>query len=733
MNSLVYYKPARFWHEALPLGNGKTAVMVYGGKSSEKLCFNDATFWSGYPQNHDRKEAFDNLEKARGLIFAGKNSQASRFVRENLYGDYSQAYMPLADLNIRFTDIENRGAYKQSLDLDKAVFVAQDDSLKRTCFVSYPHKTAVYRAESDKKFGMTIKGNSKVRYRTEVRGKNLIVYGNAPDVALPNYLRTKIFPIRYNEKRAMAFCLAVDIETDGQVKYSGKAIKITEASYANIYCVTGTGFRGYDKMPVSDRETVIEETLKALRVPHDYTEILKAHIEDHAALYGRHKLSLEEHSDGDVTAMLERAKQGNVGADLINLLYNYGKYLTIAGSRDSQPLNLQGQWNHSKRPPWSSNLTTNINYEMNYWHASAVDLQECLKPFYKANSEIVERGKHTAKTNFGARGFACNHNVDIWRNTSPVKGDAEYMYAPLCGAWIINETVAHKLNGGGGVDEETLYALEQSVLFILDYLTEKDGCLVTCPSASPELRFNAEDGVASTDYASAFEMSVIRRAFAYALDSPLSEDLKKRIKDAQQRLYPYCACSFGLAEWHKEFDFNEKGHRHFSPLYAVYPGKTVGYYGDKELCDLNYKLFKVRTDNAHSSIGWSAAWALCLAGRFHDKDIARKTLRSMLARSIMKNLFDFHPPVYFQIDGNFGFVAGINEMLVYEEDGIIELLPACIDEMRSGVLVGHIVNGIKIEFEWKDGEVIRFSADKKVKLRNINISEGASLKNAELV
>ncbi len=732
MNSLIYFRPTRFWHEALPLGNGKTAVMVYGGKSSERLCFNDATFWSGYPQNHDRKEAFENLQKARELIFQGKYSLASHLITDILYGYYSQAYMPLADLKIKFTGVKDRKKYKHSLDLNTALFQAESGSLKRTCFVSYPDNIAVYRAESKEKFGLVLSGDSKVKHSVRVSGKKLLVYGNAPDVALPNYLRTELFPIRYNEKKAMAFCLAACVDTDGNVLYGEKRIKITGASYVNIYSVTGTGFSGYDKMPVSDCEKVIAYTVKNLKV-YDYHKIIQSHISDYKALYDRHKLVIGENSDKDVPSLIETAKSGKSAPDLISLLYNYGKYLTIAGSRDSQPLNLQGQWNHSVRPPWSSNLTTNINYEMNYWHTSAVGLQECLKPFYKATREIVERGKNTAKVNFGAKGFACNHNVDIWRNTSPVKGDAEYMYAPLCGAWIVNETVAHQLNGGKGFDKDTLYALEQSVLFILDYLVEKDGYLFTCPSASPELRFNASDGSASVDYAGAFEMSVIRRAFSYALESPMSENIKQRIREAEKKLYPYRKCKFGLAEWHKEFDFNEKGHRHFSPLYGVYPGKTIGYYKDKELFELNYKLFKVRTDNAHSSIGWSAAWAICLAGRFHDKDTASKTVKSMLAKSIMKNLFDFHPPVFFQIDGNFGFVAGINELLVYEEDGIIELLPACIDELKCGSISGHVVNGIRIDFEWQNGQVIKFTADKHVRLRNKNISPKAVLENAELI
>lgn len=743
-----YYSPSANWYQALPLGNGKIAMMVFGGKRTEKLCFNDATLWSGYPKNNDRKEAFENLEKARKMIFEG-NADASKFVEDNLHGDYTEAYMPLGNIEIKFSGVKC-GKYYRELDLDNAVQTINFDT-KRTAFVSYPKGVAVYKAECTHKFGATFSAKSSLRYDVAIEGDILSIFGNAPDYAAPNYLRTHLCPIHYNDGKSMAYCMSVKVVTDGSITTYNKKLKVVDATYIVLYAKTKTGYLSWDKMPIHDVETVKEKCIKSLEKDYDYDAILAEHIADYKSLFDRQKLDIincdcdtnevmAEHiadlkNSGvcDVRKLIHNAKKGKLQAELINLLYDYGKFLAIEGSRGSQPLNLQGQWNKDIRPPWSSNLTTNINYEMNYWPISACNLNECLVPYYNAMLEIIERGKQTAKTNFNANGFACNHNVDIWRNTSPVKGCPSYMFAPLLGVWIVNEACYHKLNSSVGLDDDIKYALTQSALFVLDFLVEKDGYLVTCPSTSPELVFKTDNGQASVDYATSFDMSIIRRLFSYCIDAGLDEELTSKIADANSRLYPYKETSFGLNEWHKEYDYNEKGHRHFSPLYPVYPARIFGYYNDKELMDLSYKLYKHRLDNAHSKIGWSASWAICLAGRFHDKITADKVVKAMLKKSIMPNLFDFHPPTYFQIDGNFGFVAGINELLVYEENGVVELLPACIDLIKTGNMSGFVVNGVVINFKWQNGVVTEFSANKPIKLLNKNLAKNIKLVNAEVV
>ena len=411
----------------------------------------------------------------------------------------------------------------------------------------------------------------------------------------------------------------------------------------------------------------------------------------------------------------------------MQLLYDFGKYLMLSGSRSSQPLNLQGQWNNSVRPPWSSNLTTNINFEMNYWAASACRLNECLRPFYKAIEEIAERGECTARTNFGMSGSCCNHNVDIWRTTSPVKGDPQYMYSPLCGAWIACEAYRHgKITG-----EDLTPVMEKFALFILDYLVELDGVLTVMPSVSPETKFACEGGASSVGVGSAFELTIARQTLTYCGECSKDKTLKKRIEAALRMLAPLECGAIGLSEWSGGFDSVEKGHRHFSPLVGIYPFECIKR-GEREF-DAAHELFSHRLKNSSPGIGWSAAWAMCLAGRFCDAGAAERAFFGFTSRSVLPNFFAFHPPVYFQIDGNLGFPAAINETLVTCDNGTLTMLPALLKVMPNGKVHSLAVGGALLDFEWKDRQIVFLKANKPVRVRSLNLSPSVVLQNAEVV
>ena len=372
-------------------------------------------------------------------------------------------------------------------------------------------------------------------------------------------------------------------------------------------------------------------------------------------------------------------------------------------------------------------MTTNINFEMNYWAASACRLDESLRPFHAAAREIAERGKMTAKVNFGADGFCCNHNVDIWRNTSPVQGDPEYMYSPLCGAWIACEAFSHGLTSGGG---EGADVIEGAARFCLDYLVERDGVLTVCPSVSPETKFDCVGGRSAVGVGSAFELSVVRQTLTYCASATADMSLKSRCEQALKKLAPLEIKGGKLSEWSGGFDSAEKGHRHFSPLWGVYPGRVVER-GSAEF-DAAKALFDFRRANSSPGIGWSAAWAICLAGRFCDGAAADREISSFTSRSLLPNFFGFHPPCYFQIDGNLGFAAGINETLVTSDGGVLTLLPALPKILPSGKMRGLAVNGAHISFAWNESKVTEFESDKPVKVRRDNIAQGAKLINAEI-
>ena len=721
MSKMIYYTPAKRWKEALPLGNGNLGAMVYGGIKREIISLNDSTLWSGFPRDYDNPNSANSLNQARELIFEGKNIEADAFVKQNMQGEYSQSFLPLADLLIHSTGckVEN---YKRYLNLEEGILYVNNNDGMRECFVSHPSNALFYKLTFTTSKDMTIRFRSKLKSQTLVRDGVLILVGNAPDNVIPNYVRSEFRPIKYNEKKGMAFGAGVKVLCDGSVEYCKNSIKIKQAKNIVLKVVTQTGFIGYDKMPSTDIIDCAEKIKLALdKSAVDFEQERLKHIEDFSSIYKRHQLNLYG-KEQDVKTLLDKAKRGVVDNYLVNLLYDYGKYLILSGSRDGQPLNLQGIWNKSIRPPWSSNLTTNINYEMNYWAASACNLGESLEPFYKTLKEIAQRGSKTAKVNYGARGFACNHNVDIWRMTSPVKGNPAYMYAPLCGVWIANEAYSHNMTQQGFANDEIVEIAEQAARFCLDYLVEHNGELVTCPSASPEAEFFVGVKRVALDYSSAFECGIILQCFDNVLKSSQDETLKASVADAKNKIRGFVETSTGINEWHDEKNIVEKGHRHFSPLYALYPAKVIGFYGGKKELNWAKSLFDYRMDNSHNSIGWSAAWSICIAARLHEKDRAYSYLTHMAQKSLFPNLFGYHPPTYFQIDGNLGFTAGVNEMLFYEERGVIDILSACPNEWNNGSVKGHIILGATIDVEWQNGLVTKIVADKKINVRNCNLA-----------
>lgn len=729
---MTFNKPAAKWTEALPLGNGKIAAMIFGGVKSERIALNDSTLWSGYPKDFTDEKCAKALKTARSLIFEKKYKEAERFIEQNLRGDYSEAYLPLGDLIIK-TSRKASSDYKRRLDLENGVFSAECKGFSATAFLSHPDNALYYNAVFDKKTRAEIKLSSKLKCAVHTDGDDVFLLGQAPDHVDPNYLR-RSKPVHYDAGLGMAFGCSVRVLTDGKRTPKKSGFLVENATFLTLILTTDTGFSGFDKMPdtnVSDCKTRLSEKINS--ACSDFREALSSHISDFSQIMTRQSLKIAD-GEGDVEKLLKQARLGERNAELANICYDLGKYLIASGSRDFQPLNLQGQWNEDVCPPWSSNLTVNINLQMNYWGAAACGLNESLVPYYNALSEMAVTGKRTAKINFGAeRGFCVNHNVDIWRMTTPVQGAPQYMFAPLMGVWLANETAASTITETGSLSGEMLKITEEACEFILAYLSNHNGKLVSCPSTSPEAWFSYNGQNCDVAENSACDKGIIEECFKNCLCYSQNEVLKLRVKAAEEKLFGYAFGERGLKEWGCGFDCAERGHRHFSPLYALYPGTTVRYYGDGKTLDGFRKLFEDRINAASNHIGWSAAWAAALSATLHDPDGAEQRLYGMLKRAVYPNLFAFHPPSYFQIDGNLGFVAAVNAMLFYEENGAVELLPALPKNWTNGEVRNHKIHGITLSIKWQNGKIISAIASKPIKVFPANISDQAELVNVEIL
>lgn len=741
---LWYGTPGKQWIDCLPAGNGNLGFMMDGGVKQEQIFLNDDTLWSGYPKKHLNPGSLQHLGQIRELLFAGKAPEADQLIKKTSLGDWSEAYEPLGKLTLRYQNMDSVSQYKRWLDLDnglcKSSFSQGDNRVEKEAFCSYPHQTGVIKIKTKHPISLSLTLNSRLRSAVCVQNGCLLVSGNAPDTSVPNYCHFELYPIRYNEHKAMSFCGGVKPVTDGKVVYGKHKITIHDAKEICIYVASATGFRGFDQMPDTSHAGVQGKVLKKLSRTFVYQDILQAHVKDYQKLYGRVSFQLqgaEKTPPGD--QLIAMAKQGKIHPALPVIYYQYARYMTIAGSREgTQPLTLQGIWNRQMRPPWSSNYTNNINAQMNYWFTAGANLRECLEPYEMYLSQMMATGAQSAKVNYGCRGFSASSNADIWRKTTPVKRDPVYAYFPLGAQWLANELYSQTQYED---DQEKLQrifpVLREAALFCVDWLTEHEGKLVCCPSASPEVHYKQNGKSCAMDYGTAFDMSIIWQTLrnyeaAVQVLGQDNDSLLDQVRTAFSRLAPLQFDESGLLEWSKAYEITEKGHRHFSPLYGLYPGDRIYTAEDKTLTDAAGKLLAYRMRNGSGQTGWSAAWAACLFARLADGAGAYDCLKKLWANSTHQNLFDKHPPYYFQIDGNFGGAAAIQEMLYQYKNGVLMLLPALPKEWPDGSLNGVLLpKGITLCLSWQNGQLTKASitapADTQIKAAYNGIIQNITL------
>ena len=739
---LHYPKPARAWTQALPVGNGTLGAMIFGGLDRERLALNHDELWTGFPQDRSRTGSYVHFPKARQLALDGKLNEAQDLLEKEWLATRTQAYMPLGDLIINFEKPGKPESYRRSLDLTTATALTEyrinDTVFKREVIASFPHKTIAIHlsAKGKEKLNFKIRLNSKLKSKVYVKDDILWLEGECPSEFNSGGIDHNMVYNDKDELRGIQFLSGVRVICNGTVTFDKASISVNGAKEAAIYFCAETSFNGWQNQPFINGKEFKKTCKSRLENLGDYKEIRAAHIEDYRSYFDRVEIDLgsDNRSDTPTDKRLKAFEKKKNDRGLYSLLYNYGRYLAIAGSREgSQPLNLQGIWNEKIVPPWNSNYTVNINTEMNYWPMLPCNMPELHLPLIEMIKDISISGISTAKEHYDAPGFVCHHNIDLWRHTVPVSGQAVYAFWPMASGWLCRHLFEHyEYMRDEEFLRDTAYPIMKSAAeFYLFYLVEdKNGALIAAPSTSPENTFTYRGKSCSVSQTSTMTMAIIKDLFISCIRSAeildFDHDFAALLKQKLELMLPFQIGNKGqLLEWYEEHEEREPHHRHVSHLYALHPARLINTEDTPELTEACRKTLELRGDDG---TGWSLGWKINFWARLRDGDRALTLLEKQLrfVRSCSfnymggggtyANLFDAHPP--FQIDGNFGAVSGINEMLMQSDGENIWLLPALPSKWQKGHINGLLAKGgILVDIKWKNGKLTAYSLKGKGRVK----------------
>lgn len=733
-STLFYTSPAKAWTMALPIGNGTLGAMIYGDVKEEKLSLNHDELWTGKPKNTVREGAPESFEKARRLALECKYKEAQDEIENNFESTWSQAYLPLGDLNISFGIKGKAKDYKRYLDLDNAVagveFTAKDVKYTREYFASYPHKLIGMRFTSSAPADIKISFSCQLKSTVTADDNILYLDGEAHGENVQNNECPHKTYFDEDSMRGMLYRAGIKADTNGKVTYGADCIAIEGATDTVLYFTAVTSFNGFDKHPYLEGKEYKKPVADILTSANDYEKIKCDSIADYQNIYNRVSLDIDgESKDIPTDKRLKEFKKTKNDIGLITLVYNYGRYLAISSSRPgTQPGNLQGIWSDRFDAPWNANYTVNINTEMNYWPVLMTNMAEVNEPLIEMVKELSVTGAAAAKGMYNAKGWVSHHNVDLWRLATPVSGRASWAFWHGSSGWLCRHLYEH-YEYTGDVDflRETAYPLMKGAAqFYLDITTEENGEKFLCPGTSPEHGFIYNDETCNVGKFTTMSMSIAKDLFLSTIKASevlgIDTDFAKELQATVDMMHELRIGSEGqLLEYDGEFPDAEPHHRHVSHLYALHPANLITADGTPELANAARRTLERRGD---AGTGWSLGWKINFWARLFDGNHALKLIEMQLkpVKSIgvnygggggtYENLFDAHPP--FQIDGNFGFVSGITEMLMQSRDGRIYLLPALPDKWQSGSVKGLKAKGnVTVDITWKNGKVTDYNLQGK--------------------
>lgn len=714
---LWYSQPAKQWVEALPIGNGRIAAMIFGNPSKEKLQLNESSFWSGGPSRNDNPDGANVLDSTRYYIFEKNYKKAENLANKGLTAKklHGAKFQSIGNLNIDFENTNNYTNFYRELDIEKALatttFTANGVTYKREVFASEPDQVIVIRLTASQK--------GKLSFTTYFDGEL-----QKTSKALDNHTleMTGLSSSHEGVSGQVKYNATANIITFGGIKtVKENGINVSHANEVLILVSMATNFTNYKTLDTN--ETLKSNNFLAKASKKSYQSLLENHIKTYQKYFKRVDFDLGT-SEAAKLPTDQRVKNFATSYDpaLVTLYYQFGRYLLISSSQpDGQVANLQGIWNGNNNPAWDSKYTININTEMNYWPAEKTNLPEMHQPLIQMVKELSETGAETANVMYKSRGWVAHHNTDIWRITGVVDFANAGLW-PMGGAWLSQHLWDKYLYCGDKNYLKSIYPILKSACnFYEDFLIEEPfhKWLVVSPSVSPENIPQDHQGSALAA-GNTMDNQIVFDLFSKTIKAAqilnLDQEQIAKWKGVIDRLPPMQIGKYGqLQEWIEDWDNPNDKHRHVSHLYGLFPSNQINPVTTPELFDASKTVLIHRGD---VSTGWSMGWKVNLWAKLLDGNHAYKLIKDQLSLvekdgwgekgGTYANLFDAHPP--FQIDGNFGCTSGITEMLLQTQNGSIDILPALPEEWKNGKIIGlRTYGGFEVNLVWENNQIAKIT------------------------